>query len=253
MNRSLCAMIGVACLVGVGCSKKVAVKPPPPAQAQEAKAASPEKPVISLFAANPSSIEKGGQATLRWAVEHANNVQISPALGSVNESGSRTIFPSSDTTYTLTATGPGGNASATTSVSITVRTASRMPDQATKNRIQELLDRIQDAYFDYDRHNIRPDAQTALAADAKTLGEILKQYPDYKLTVQGYCDERGSEQYNIALGDKRAEQAKDYLASLGVPGSQLKTVSFGKEKPVCTEHDEECWQKNRRAHITQEQ
>jgi peptidoglycan-associated lipoprotein len=71
--------------------------------------------------------------------------------------------------------------------------------------------------------------------------------------VQGYCDERGSEEYNLALGDKRASQAKEYLASLGVPDSQLKTISYGKEKQVCSEHDEECWQKNRRAHITQEQ
>jgi len=128
-----------------------------------------------------------------------------------------------------------------------------MPDQATKNQIQELLNRIQDAYFDYNKHNLRPDAQQALVADAKTLGEILKQYPDYKLTVQGYCDERGSEEYNLALGDKRATQAKEYLASLGVPDSQLNTISYGKEKPVCTEHDEECWQRNRRAHIMQEQ
>ncbi|MGA2600124.1 MAG: OmpA family protein [Bryobacteraceae bacterium] len=72
-------------------------------------------------------------------------------------------------------------------------------------------------------------------------------------TVEGFCDERGSDEYNIALGDARAKQAKDYLVGLGVPAAQLKTVSFGKEKPVCTDHDESCWQKNRRAHITQEQ
>ncbi|MGA3027960.1 MAG: OmpA family protein [Bryobacteraceae bacterium] len=131
--------------------------------------------------------------------------------------------------------------------------ANRMPDTATKARIQDLLNRIQDAYFDFNRHNIRPDAQAALAADAKTLGDILKQYPTYKLTIQGNCDERGSDEYNLALGDARAKEAKDYLSSLGVPASQLDTVSFGKEHPVCTEHDESCWQKNRRAHITQEQ
>jgi len=129
----------------------------------------------------------------------------------------------------------------------------RMPDAATRARIQDLLNRIQDAYFDFDRHNIRPDAQTALAADAKTLGEILKQYPSYKLTIQGNCDERGSDEFNLALGDARANAAKDYLASLGVPAAQLNTVSFGKEHPVCTDHDETCWQKNRRVHITQEQ
>jgi peptidoglycan-associated lipoprotein len=253
MNKLLCATVGAACLIAAGCAKKVAVKPAAPPAVQQAKVSTPEKPVISLFAASPGSIDKGGETTLRWAVEHADNVKIAPALGSVQESGSRGVFPSADTVYTLTATGPGGSASATASVSILVHTASRMPDQATKNRIQELLDRIQDAYFDYNQHSIRPDAQAALVADAKTLGEILKQYPDYKLTVQGYCDERGSEEYNLALGEKRADQAKEYLASLGVPGSQLKTVSFGKEKQVCSEHDEDCWQKNRRAHITQEQ
>jgi peptidoglycan-associated lipoprotein len=254
MNKLLCATVGAACLIAAGCAKKVAVKPATPAPAvQQASASTPEKPVISLFAASPGSIDKGGQTTLRWAVEHARNVQITPALGPVQESGSRAVFPSSDTLYTLTATGPGGTASASARVSILIHSASGMPDQATKNRIQELLNRIQDAYFDYNKHDIRPDAQAALVADAKTLGEILRQYPDYRLTVQGYCDERGSEEYNLALGEKRAHQAKEYLASLGVPDSQLKTISYGKEQQVCSEHDEECWQRNRRAHITQEQ
>jgi peptidoglycan-associated lipoprotein len=128
-----------------------------------------------------------------------------------------------------------------------------MPDAATRARIQDLLDRIQDAYFDYDKHDIRPDAQKTLADDSHTLAEILKQYPDYKLTVEGHCDERGSDEYNMALGDARAQQAKEYLVGLGVPAAQLKTLSYGKDKPVCTDHDESCWQKNRRAHITQEQ
>jgi len=130
---------------------------------------------------------------------------------------------------------------------------SRMPDAATRARIQDLLNRIQDAYFDYDKHTIRPDAQAALKTDAQTLGDIIRQYPSFKLTVEGYCDERGSEEYNMALGDARAKQAKDFLASMGVPGDQLNVISFGKDKPVCSDHDEDCWQKNRRAHITQAQ
>jgi peptidoglycan-associated lipoprotein len=126
-----------------------------------------------------------------------------------------------------------------------------MPDAVTRVRIQELLDRIQDAYFDYNKHNIRPDAEVALKADAQTLADIIRQYPDFKLTVEGYCDERGSDEYNLALGEARAKQALDYMTSLGLPANQLRTISYGKEKPLCTEHDEECWQKNRRAHITQ--
>jgi peptidoglycan-associated lipoprotein len=132
-------------------------------------------------------------------------------------------------------------------------TRPRMPDAATRARIQELLDRIQDAYFDYDKHDIRPDAQKTLTEDSHTLAEILKDYPEYKLTVEGYCDERGSDEYNLALGDARAKQAKEYLVTLGIPANQLKTVSYGKNRPVCTDQTEACWQKNRRAHITQEQ
>jgi len=130
---------------------------------------------------------------------------------------------------------------------------SRMPDAATRARIQDLLNRIQDAYFDYDKHNLRPDAETALRSDAQTLSEILRQYPDFKLTVEGHCDERGSEEYNMALGDARAKQTKEYLATMGLSGDQLRTISYGKEHPVCNDHDEDCWQKNRRAHLTQAQ
>ena len=129
----------------------------------------------------------------------------------------------------------------------------RMPDAATRARIQDLLNRIQDAYFDYDKHTLRPDAETALRSDAQTLSEIIRQYPDFKLTVEGHCDERGSEEYNMALGDARAKQTKEYLATMGLSGDQLRTISYGKEHPVCNDHDEDCWQKNRRAHLTQAQ
>lgn len=138
-------------------------------------------------------------------------------------------------------------------VYVPAKTADATPNAATKATIQSLLDRIQDVYFDYDKHAIRPDAEATLQADAKTLREILKDYPTYKLTVQGFCDERGSDEYNLALGDARARKAEEFLENLGLPASQLKTVSYGKEKQVCTEHDETCWQKNRRAHITQDQ
>jgi peptidoglycan-associated lipoprotein len=132
-------------------------------------------------------------------------------------------------------------------------TPPRLPDAATRARIQDLLNRIQDAYFDYNQHTLRPDAESTLKMDAQTLADIIKQYPDFKLTVQGYADERGSDEYNLALGDARAKQTKEYLSNLGLPGNQLATISYGKEKPVCTEHDEDCWQKNRRTHITQAQ
>ena len=146
---------------------------------------------------------------------------------------------------------PQAGAAAATPVAANERPA--RPDAATTARIQDLLDRLQDAYFDYDKHNIRPDAEAALESDAKTLAQILRQFPTYKLTVEGFCDERGSEEYNLALGDQRAKKTEEFLVTLGLPESQLRVVSYGKERPVCTEQTESCWQKNRRAHITQEQ
>jgi peptidoglycan-associated lipoprotein len=125
----------------------------------------------------------------------------------------------------------------------------RVPSAATRARIDELLARIQDAYFDYDKHSLRPDALTTLDADSKELRDIIVQYPDYKLTIEGYCDERGSAEYNAALGDSRAKAAKDFLVNVGIPDSQLLTVSYGKERQACDEHNETCWQKNRRVHI----
>lgn len=125
----------------------------------------------------------------------------------------------------------------------------RAPDAATRARIDQLLARIQDAYFDYDKHALRPDALTTLESDSKELRDIIVQYPDYKLTIEGYCDERGSAEYNLALGDARAKAAKDYLVGVGIPGEQLLAVSYGKEHPVCDDHSETCWQKNRRVHI----
>lgn len=157
---------------------------------------------------------------------------------------------------TVTASAPARPEAARPPVQSQAATASRTttatgPDQAAKDRIQALLDRIQDAYFDYNSDNIRKDAQSTLYNDSVALSQILKQYPDYKLTIEGFCDERGSAEYNLALGDTRAKNAKVYLVDCGVSGNQIKTVSFGKERQVCTASTEACWQKNRRIHITQ--
>ncbi len=126
---------------------------------------------------------------------------------------------------------------------------SNMPDAATRARIDQLLARIEDAYFDYDKHTLRPDAIKALEGDSSELRDILKDYPAYKLTIEGHCDERGSAEYNMALGEARAEAAKSYLVQVGIPGQQLGVISYGKEKPVCQDDSESCWQKNRRIHI----
>jgi peptidoglycan-associated lipoprotein len=104
---------------------------------------------------------------------------------------------------------------------------------------------LADAYFDFDKSVIRPDAESALSTDA----QWLLRWRAVKVTVEGHCDERGTAEYNLALGERRAVAVKTYLQSLGVAADRIATVSYGKEFPVCTEKDETCWQKNRRGHL----
>ncbi len=104
---------------------------------------------------------------------------------------------------------------------------------------------LSDIHFDYDDFTIRPQDGEILRSDA----QWLEKNPNTRVQVEGHCDERGSEEYNIALGAKRAQSAKDYLTTLGVPADRISTISYGKELPVCTEHDDSCWARNRRAHF----
>jgi peptidoglycan-associated lipoprotein len=124
-----------------------------------------------------------------------------------------------------------------------------MPQQV-RDTLNERLARMEDALFDYNKATIRTDATVALRDDVNVIRGILADWPSQKLLIEGNADERGSEEYNMALGDKRARAAEDFLASMGIPNAQLTIVSFGKDKPVCTEKTEDCWQKNRRAHLT---
>lgn len=134
-----------------------------------------------------------------------------------------------------------------------VRQAAARPSTMTaaeRETLNQRLAHLSDALFDYDKANIRSDATTVLSSDVNVVKSILANYPSQKLIVEGDTDERGSAEYNLALGDKRAHAAESFLVSMGIPAVQLTIVSYGKERPVCEDHDEACWQKNRRAHIT---
>jgi peptidoglycan-associated lipoprotein len=120
-------------------------------------------------------------------------------------------------------------------------------ERATLN---EKLAHLNDALFDYDKSTIRSDASTVLKADVGVIRDILANYPNQKLLIEGNADERGSEEYNLALGDRRARAAQEFLVQMGIPAAQLSLVSYGKERPVCTDKTEDCWQRNRRAHVT---
>ena len=124
-----------------------------------------------------------------------------------------------------------------------------MPDSVRKTLNEELA-KLEDALFDYDKSTIRSDASVALKDDVAVIRGILADYPNQKLVVEGHADERGSAEYNLALGDRRAHAVQEFLSSMGIPGPQLAVVSYGKERPVCTDESESCWQRNRRAHVT---
>ena len=112
--------------------------------------------------------------------------------------------------------------------------------------MRENFDReVKDAFFDFDKSDIRPEARENLTKSA----DFLKANPSVTFTIEGHCDERGSVAYNLGLGDRRANAVKDFLVSLGISVDRIKTISYGKERPFCAEHDESCWQQNRRGHL----
>jgi len=217
------------------CKKKVAPPPPPPPPP-------PAAPTASL-SANPATIQAGQSTTLSWQTTNATDVTID-ALGSVAPSGSQTISPQTSTTYNLTAKGAGGSQNASARVTVT-QPPPPPPPTPSMTEAQMFAQSVHDIYFDYDKYDLRPDQIATAQADA----QWLAAHPNVRFTIEGHCDERGSEEYNMGLGDRRAAAAKDYLVEVGIPSAQLSVISYGKERPVCTEHDETCWQKNRRIHI----
>ena len=235
---SLVFILSAILLIGA-CAKKVAPPPPPPPP-------SPLAPTASL-SANPNTIEKGQATTLTWQTTNATNVSID-GVGAVETSGSRSVTPADSTTYRLIASGPGGTQDATARV--TVNAAPPPPPTPSSLSEQQLFAQsVKDVYFEYDTANIRADQQAPLQADA----QFLQQHPNVRITIEGHCDERGSTEYNLALGTNRADAVKNALIQSGVGGDRIKTISYGKEKPFCTESNESCWQQNRRGHFVNEQ
>jgi peptidoglycan-associated lipoprotein len=104
---------------------------------------------------------------------------------------------------------------------------------------------FQDAFFDFDKYLIRNDAKAGLQKDA----EFLNKHPDLKVQIEGHCDDRGTEEYNLVLGNHRAGAVKQYLVTLGVEGSRISVISYGKDKPFCLQHNKTCYQENRRGHF----
>jgi peptidoglycan-associated lipoprotein len=200
----------------------------------------------------PSSINPWQSATLRWSTTNANDVSLNTGIGTVAATGNRTVNPAITTTYTLTANGPNGSRSATATLTVAAPPPPPAPPviRSPGTIEQRLQSELHDALYDYDSNNIRDDARAALIQDASALKAIFRDFPTATVNVEGHCDERGSAEYNLGLGDRRASSARDFLVQQGIPSDKLKTISYGKERPVCTEADESCYQRNRRAHFS---
>jgi peptidoglycan-associated lipoprotein len=234
--KVLATVIALAAILMLGaCKKKTAPPPPPPPPA-------PTSPTAAI-SVSPDTVQPGQSATLTWQTSNATDVSID-GIGAVQPSGSQSVTPTDSTTYHLVAKGSGGSQEATTRLTVTQPPP---PTTATPSPTDEDLfgRNVRDIYFDYDKSNIRGDQEASTQGDA----QFLSQHPNVSFTIEGHCDDRGSTEYNLALGDQRASSVKNALTAAGVSASRIKTISYGKEKPFCLEDNEACWQQNRRGHF----
>jgi peptidoglycan-associated lipoprotein len=225
-----------------GCHKKKPVDTPIAAVAPTVAA-----PTASITA-DPVAIDLGQSVVLNWRTSNATKVSID-GIGDVAINGTQTVSPSNSTNFHLVATGDGGTTEANVRVTVRVPQVPTAPvadNSGDMGSDAEFKAHVQDLYFDYDSFDLRPDAQSTVAATAS----YLNSHPSIKVLIGGYCDDRGSAEYNITLGENRANSAKTALVSAGVAASRIRVVSYGKERQFCTEESESCWQQNRRDQFT---
>jgi peptidoglycan-associated lipoprotein len=232
---TLTVTLGAIVMLGA-CKKKTAPPPPPPPPPSPAPTAS-----ISV---NPTSIQAGQSASLTWQTTNATDVSID-GIGAVQANGSQSVSPTDSTSYHLVAHGAGGTVDATARLTVAAAAPPPPPPSAGPSEEELFSQNVKDIYFDYDKSNIRGDQNSSIQADLL----FLNQHPNVNITIEGHCDERGSTEYNLALGDQRAAAVKNALSTAGINASRVKTISYGKEKPFCSESNEACWQQNRRGHF----
>ncbi len=224
----------------IGCHKKASGVNPNALGPEPAPSPAP----TATITADPNAIDVGQSVVLNWRTENATVVTID-GIGPVNTSGTQTVSPANSTNFHLTAKGDGGTTEA--NVRVTVRVAATpAPTEGDMGSEAAFHQNVQDVFFDYDSYDLRPDAVSA----ASKAASYLAAHPAIKVVIGGYCDDRGSAEYNLALGENRANAARSALVSAGVPASRLRVISYGKEKQFCTEENESCWQQNRRSQFS---
>ena len=244
VRAALLMAVGLAAITG--CHKKSSSVNP----ASLGPTSATPAPTANLTA-DPVAIDLGQSVVLNWRTTDATSVSID-GVGPVNVNGTQTVSPSNSTNFHLVAKGDGGTAEANVRVTVRVPTAPTAPVETGNTGTADMGSEavfhknVADVYFDYDSYALRPDGQTSAVKAAA----YLVAHPDIRIVIGGYCDDRGSAEYNLALGENRANSAKTALANAGVAPARIRVISYGKEKQFCTEETESCWQQNRRAQFS---
>ena len=229
----------IALLTASGCHKKSNTLPPPASLPPETSVAAP----TATITAEPQAIDQGQSVVLTWRTSGASAVSID-GIGNVAVTGTQTVSPASSTNFHLVAKGDGGTTEANVRVTVRVPT---VPETGTADNDMgtdaAFHGAVKDLYFDYDSYDIRSADEASVTAAAS----YLNAHQAIKVLIAGYCDDRGSAEYNITLGENRANAAKQALVSAGVNAARVRVVSYGKERQFCSEENESCWQQNRRA------
>ena len=238
-------------LTAAACSKRPPPRTPSPGASRSRDVTPDDRragplPTVTLTA-SPSSVERGDQTTLSWTTTDTMSLLIDSGIGNVADSGSLVVSPRESTTFTATATGSGGESTASTRVTVVPRSARGIMTSTDLDGLQQALEegKIQPLFFDYDQAGIDAEGGGVLRENARW----FEQFPNATIVIEGHCDERGTEEYNLALGDRRAQATKAYLVQLGIAADRIETISFGEERPFAPGYDEAAYRLNRRAHF----
>ncbi len=244
--KALTLSAALALIAVTGCHKKTA---PPPSSSLAPDTTLPA-PTASI-SADPLAIDIGQSVVLNWRTTNATSVSID-GIGQVPVNGTQTVSPANSTNFHLVAKGDGGVTEANVRVTVRVPEAPLVPadtgasNEGAMGSEAEFHQNVQDIFFGYDSYDISPDAQSSVSSAA----HYLSSHPGIKILIGGYCDDRGSAEYNITLGENRANSAKTALVQAGIAPGRIRVVSYGKERQFCTDETDACWQQNRRAQFS---
>lgn len=249
---ALAALVAVLLLLSCG------RRPPPPVPPVSTGSAEPDSTVSSdtpvavplpelEVSIEPSVIRPGESALLRWEAGNADRVLINHNIGEVETSGRIKFFPDQTTTYEVTAKGPGGEVVETAKVDVLSDTRTDIREEDLRPLAERFNNFINPIFFDYDSAELTEQAKLMLTNSARWL--TSPENVAVRFLIEGHCDERGTEQYNLALGDRRAQAAFVHLVRNGVDSSRIDTISYGEERQLDPRQSEEGWALNRRAHF----